>query len=307
MKLSFVIPCYNSENTVKTVVEEIIETVNKLQGYDYEIILVNDYSKDKTLQVIRDICLQNKKVIGINLSMNFGQHSAMQAGYSFVSGDYVIHSDDDGQTPINELPKLLQKFEEGFDMVCAKYQVKHNSIIQNIGTKLNNMMAYYLIDKPKNVHFSNFWICKSFIVKESIKSKNPYPYLAGIFLGITKNIAMVPAIHRERISGKTNYSFKKMISLWLNGFTAFSIKPLRIASLIGFTTAMFGFIYIIILIINKIYYPEIPIGYSSIMSALLFIGGMIMMMLGLIGEYIGRVYINLNNKPQFVIKETLNV
>jgi polyisoprenyl-phosphate glycosyltransferase len=305
-KLSVVIPCFNSEYTLKRVVDETIQVIEKIEIYDFEIILVNDGSKDNTFAIISSLCNYSNRIIGINLSQNFGQHSAMMAGHSISSGNIIVHSDDDGQTPIDELPKLLDKLDEGYDMVCAKYDIKQNSYFQNIGTKINKLMAYYLIGKPKHVHFSNLWICKSFIVKEAIKCKNPYPYLAGIYLGVTKNIAMVPATHRKRLVGKTTYSLKKMISLWLNGFTAFSITPLRIASLLGFIIAIIGFIYMIVLIINKIQNPIIPVGYSSVMSTIIFIGGMIMMMLGMIGEYIGRIYININNKPQFVIKEVVN-
>jgi glycosyltransferase involved in cell wall biosynthesis len=305
-KLSFVIPCYNSESSLGIVVDEILLTMQNLRTYDYEIILVNDDSIDNTMGIIKKICKQNTKVIGLNLSKNFRQPSAMLAGYSVASGDYVIHSDDDGQTPIDQLPELLNKLNEGFDMVCAKYDIKQNSFVQNLGTRINNLMAYYLIEKPKDLHFSNFWICKRFIIEEIIKSENPYPYLTGMILGVTRNIGTAAAIQRKRLTGKTNYTFSKMVSLWLNGFTAFSIKPLRIASLLGLIISLLSFAFMLSIILNKINHPNIPLGYSSIMCAIAFIGGLVMIMLGLIGEYIGRIYININKKPQFVIKEYLN-
>ena len=305
-KLSVIIPCYNSEKIIESVVKETIDVITEL-GYLYEIILVNDNSSDSTLYEIRKLCKNNINIKGVDFSKNFGQHSAMQAAFTFVTGDIVIYSDDDGQTPINELNKLLLKLDEGYDMVCAKFDVKKNSIIQNLGTKVNNLMAQILIEKPKEVHMGNFWICKQFIVKESIKCQNPYPYLAGVFLGITRNIAMVNTGHRPRKYGKSNYTFSKMFALWLNGFTAFSIKPLRIASLFGLLVSMIGFFYLFYVILNKINNPDLPMGYSSIMSALLIIGGFILIMLGLIGEYVGRIYININNKPQFVIKEIINI
>lgn len=306
MKLSFVIPCYNSEKTIKTVVDEIVSQ-SELLSHDFEIILVNDFSKDGTLTVIKDLCAQNRRIIGLNLSQNFGQPSATMAGFSIASGDLIVYSDDDGQTPIDEVGKLIQKIEDGYDVVFAEFSEKKNSLFQNLGTHLNNMMASYLMSKPKDIrNMGNFWACKRYVINEILKCKNPYPYLIGIVLGITKNMASVPTNHRVRISGKSNYTLSKMISLWLNGFTAFSIKPLRLASLLGFITALIGFMYIVVLIINKLNYPEIPLGYSSIMSAIIFIGGMIMMMLGLIGEYVGRIYININNKPQFIIRDSYN-
>lgn len=305
-KISFVIPCYNSELSLETVVKEIKGVISTRKEYDYEIILVNDCSSDNTIQVIKKLCSDDKKMKGINLSRNFGQPSATLAGLSIVEGDIVAYSDDDGQTPINELFKLIDKLEEGFDIVFGKFKEKKNSLLQNIGSKLNDIMASYLIGKPRNLHFGNFWVCKKYIATESIPCKNPYPYLGGIFLNITKNMTCVPTHHRKRLVGKTTYTFKKMVSLWLNGFTAFSVKPLRIASTIGLITALMGFIFMVNIIANKILHPLIPLGYSSIMSVLLFIGGLIMIMLGLIGEYVGRIYMNINNNPQYIIKEFIN-
>lgn len=308
IKLSVVIPCYNSMEVIKIVVDSTIQEIKKLKkNYDYEMILVDDGSTDQTLAIIKSLCEKNEKIKGINLSQNFGQASAMLAGYSISTGEVVVHSDDDGQTPIDELHKLLKKLEEGYDMVFAQFDVKKNSFIQNIGAKINNLMASYLINKPKGLHMGNFWVCQSFVAKEAVKCKNPYPYLAGIFLQITKNIGAVPTSHNKRLKGKTNYTFKKMVALWLNGFTAFSIKPLRIASILGFITAIGGFSYIIVVIYNKLRYAEVISGYSSIMATLLFLGGMIMLLLGLIGEYIGRIYMNINNKPQYAIRDSFNL
>ena len=303
-KLSFVVPCYNSEKTIKIVVEEIISLV--YHKYSYEIILVNDNSNDKTFDVIKGLCAKNDNIIGINLSKNFGQHSAILAGFSVVSGDIVIYSDDDGQTPLDEMFKLINELELGYDIVFAKFRQKKNSIIQNFGTRLNNLMSTYLMDKPKNLHLGNFWASKRFIIDESVKSKNPNPYLAGIFLSITKKIGVVPTNHRERIIGKSNYTIMKMLNLWLNGFTAYSVKPLRLASILGVIFSISGFIYLCFIVFNKYRYPSIPMGYSSIMVVLLFIGGGILTTLGIIGEYIARIYMNINNVPQYIIKERIN-
>ena len=307
IKLSVVIPCYNSMETLKIVVESMRKEIKKMKNYDYEIILVNDGSTDQTLAVIKSFCEKNEKIKGINLSQNFGQASAMLAGYSISTGEVVVHSDDDGQTPIDELHKLLKKLEEGYDMVFAQFDAKKNSFIQNIGTKINNLMAYYLIDKPKGLHMGNFWVCQSFVAKEAVKCRNPYPYLAGIFLQITKNIGTVPTSHKKRLSGKTNYTFRKMISLWLNGFTAFSIKPLRIASILGFLTSIGGFSYLIFIIMKRLQNPEFYTGYTLLAASFFFIGGMIMLLLGMLGEYIGRIYMNINNKPQYAIRESFNL
>ncbi len=303
MKISIVIPCYKSTKSLPSVVFEIIKTFRSREIVDYEIILVNDGSSDDTYSTIKELSSKNDKIKGISLAKNFGQASAMIAGYHHVTGDYVVHIDDDGQSPVNNLWKLVDKLEEGFDLVFSQYSKKKNSLMQKIGTGINNWMASYLIDKPKDLYFGNFWICRKFVINEVIKCKNPYPYIAGFFLKTTFNMTGLKMEQRERMHGKTNYTFKKMLSLWLNGFTAFSIKPLRIATGFGFICSITGFIAMTYTIILKIQYPEIPAGYSSVIATILFIGGMLMFMLGMIGEYVGRIYLNINQIPQFVIRE----
>lgn len=306
MRISVVIPCYRSEKTLPTVVEETISMLNQRKPIDYEIILVNDGSPDNTFEVIKKLCRSNKKIKGLNLANNFGQACATLAGLAQVTGDIVVYSDDDGQTPIDYLWTLYDKLMEGYDIVFAKFAKKKNSFFQNFGSKLNNFMANHLIGKPKHLHFGNFWVCRRFVSDEVIKCRNPYPYIGGFFIKITQNMAEVNTDHRERMHGKTNYTFKKMFSLWLNGFTAFSVKPLRLAAFVGIFCAIMGFAYAVYIILQKLSYPAMPMGYSSIMATLLFIGGIVMFMIGLIGEYIGRIYMNINQIPQYVVRELVS-
>ena len=167
-------------------------------------------------------------------------------------------------------------------------------------------MSHILLKKPKNLYFSNFYAMKKYIAKEMIRYNNPYPYLEGLTLRTTDSFAIVPMEERERYEGNGNFTLHKSISLWLNGFTAFSVKPLRVSSIIGILCSFIGFIFGLAVIIKKLINPLIVIGYSSIMATLLFVGGIIMLMLGLIGEYIGRIYISINNSPQYVIKNIIN-
>ena len=305
-KLSIVIPCYNSENTIGVVVKEIIETVTAHGGYDYEIILVNDSSPDNVFKKISQISEKNYRVKGIDLSRNFGQHCAIMAGFNYVTGDIVICLDDDGQTPAKEMFSLIDKLDEN-DLVFAKYKDKKHNVFRNIGSLVNDKIAQWLIDKPKNLKIMSYFACKRFVIDEVKRYKNSYPYISGLLLRATNKVANVEVNHRERIEGKSGYTLKKLLLLGINGFTAFSEKPLRIATYIGCITAIIGFIYGVFVIVNKLCNPLAPIGYSSIMAALLFIGGMIMLLLGMIGEYVGRSYISLNNTPQFVIRETKNI
>ena len=214
--------------------------------------------------------------------------------------------DDDGQTPADEVGKLLSKIEEGYDAVYAKYSHKQHSGFRNFGSKINELMTRVMLGKPKELYLSSYFAVRRFVVDEMMRYTNPYPYVIGLVLRTTKNIANVEVAHREREIGTSGYTIGKLLGLWFNGFTAFSIKPLRIATAMGCMTAVAGFLYGIYTIIKKFVNPIVPIGFSAMMAALVFIGGMIMLMLGLIGEYIGRIYISLNNSPQYVIKECIN-
>ncbi len=305
-KISFVIPCYNSTNTLRPVVEEIRTVMkNDFSAYDYEIILVNDGSPDgTTYNTILSIVKEGNNIKGINLSRNFGQPSAVMAALNHATGDYIVCGDDDGQTPYNELPKLFEKIKEGYDLVEAKYSVREKrTFFRKLGTLMNEGMATWLVEKPKGLELTTYWVVRRFVVDQMIEYPNSYPYLGGLMLRATQNACNVDVTHRERLSGHSGYNFKKMLELWLNGFTSFSVKPLRIMSLIGIFVAIIGFIYGITIIINKILHPFVNAGYSSLMSVNLFMFGVLFFFLGILGEYVGRIYISLNKAPQFVVKD----
>ncbi len=306
-RVSFVIPCYRSEHTLLSVVAEIEDAMKKLSQYEYEIILVNDCSPDHTWQTIRGLCRENPRIKGIDFAKNFGQHAALMAGLRVSRGDYVVCLDDDGQTPANEVDKLLQKLEEGYDAVYAKYEHKQHAAYRNLGSKINELMLRMMLDKPAELYISSYFAVKRFIVEDMVRYENSFPYVIGLVLRATRNITNVVVCHRERQEGTSGYTLNKLIALWLNGFTAFSVKPLRITTAIGVCCAILGFLYGIYTVVKKFINPAVPLGFSSIMAAQVFFGGMIMIMLGLIGEYIGRIYISLNNSPQYVVKERINM
>lgn len=303
--VSFVIPCYRSEQTITGVVEEIRETMGQLTGYTFEIILVNDCSPDNTFGTIRQLCGKYDNIIGVNLAKNFGQHSAIMAGLHYATGDVCVFLDDDGQTPANEVGKLLETIEQGADVAMASYDHKMHSHFRNWGSRVNECMMHVMLHKPKELFVSSYFAVKRFVADSMLQYSNSYPYLPGLLLRATKNIVNVPVHHREREVGTSGYTLKKLLGLWFNGFTAFSVVPLRIATAAGVISAFVGFLYGIYTIIRKLVDPNILLGFSSIMAAILFIGGMLMIMLGLVGEYIGRIYISLNNSPQYVVKEAI--
>ena len=306
-KVSIVIPCYRSAHMIEGVVADINVEMKRLkERYDYEIILVNDCSPDDTFEVIRRLCGSQENITGVNLARNFGQHAALMAGFHQVTGDVLVCMDDDGQTPASAIGDLLDGLEEGSDVVYARYEHKHHNAFRNFGSRVNDWMLCFMLGKPKNLYISSFFAARRFIVDEMLRYRNAYPYVIGLVLRATRNIKNVTVEHQDRREGESGYTLKKLFGLWFNGFTAFSEKPLRIATMIGTGCAVLGFLYGLYTIIKKLVNPLVPIGFSSLMAAIMFIGGMLMLMLGLVGEYIGRMYICMNNAPQYVIREIVN-
>lgn len=302
-KVSFVIPCYRSARTIEGVVDEIRETMEQIPKYVYDIVLVNDCSPDNTFEVIQQLCSRYDNITGIDFAKNFGQHAALMAGLRNADGDIVVCLDDDGQTPANEVGKLLAGLEQGHDVVYASYGDKKHSAFRNFGTWMNDIMTRVMLGKPKELHVTSYFAAKRYIVDSMLQYENSYPYVIGLVLRATKNIINVPVKHRSREVGSSGYTMKKLLGLWFNGFTAFSIIPLRVATMAGAVFACAGFLYGINTVIKKFVNPAVPMGFSSTMSAIVFIGGMLMLMLGLVGEYIGRIYISINHSPQYVIRE----
>ena len=307
--ISFVIPCYRSEATIQKVTDEIIEIVGQRAQYDYEIICVNDGSPDNVYEVLQKLAKENHKIKVVNFAKNMGKHAAVLAGYAYVRGEYVVNLDDDFQCPTTELWRLLEPLvQEQCDYATAKYPHKKEAVWKRWGSEVNVLMSQMLLGKPKGIRFENFTACKRFVADEMAKYPNPYPYLEGLLLRVTRNVKEVEMEERERADNNTtSYTFLKSIALWINGFTAFSVKPLRISTFVGVLAAMVGFIVGLIMVIKKILNPEIAMGYTSLAVIQLVIGGLILMSLGLMGEYIGRIYICLNKSPQYVVKNTINV
>ncbi len=304
MKLSFVIPCYRSEHTLAGVVAEIHEKMKERPLLEYEVILVNDCSPDNVQNVIDRLCDESpSNVFGIELARNFGQHAAILAGYHYITGDVIYAVDDDGQTPLESIFTLLDKLDDGYDIVWGGYEQKKHSLFRNFGSRVNGWMAEKLIGKPHGLQVTSFRAARRFVIDEILRYDGAYPYLLGLLLRTTRRVANVPVKHRARKEGRSGYTFAKLFGLWMNGFTAFSVQPLRLATWGGFACSGIGFLAMLFVIVRKLFNPHIALGYSSLMAVILFVGGVHMMMTGMLGEYIGRIYICQNKAPQFVIRK----
>lgn len=305
-KVSIVIPCYRSEDTIESVVEELIEFLSS--RITFEIILVNDASPDSVWNVIQSLIRRHGDLIkGICFAKNFGQHAAIMAGFRATTGDVIVQMDDDGQANIEQIFILLDKLDEGYDAVFARYPQKKESLFRRCMSKANTCMCNFFLEVPKGIEANSFCVYRRFIVEEIIRYNRSYPYLGGLVFRATSNVCNVTIEHRERKSGTSNYTFLKLLHLWLNGFTSFSVKPLESGILLGVLIALIGFLYAVFIIIQKLVGVGTIAGWSSIISLILVLGGLNLIMIGLVGEYVGRIYIGVNNAPQYVVRETINL
>ena len=296
MLISFVIPCYPSTETVGFVVDSIekLATENK---YDTEIILVNDGPKAATFGKLRELHGQYDNITAVDLSKNQGQQNALMAGFQHLTGDLVVVCDDDGQTPADEVDKLIERINQGYDT--------HNSAFRRFGSAMNNFMQKTFLGKSDDVVTSAFWLAKRFIVEEIKKYHNPYPYMSGLILRTTARIGNVELAQNDRIAGSSGYNFRKLLALWISGVTTCSAKPLRYSSMAGMLFALVGFIAMIVLVVRKLMGLDIDVGWTSLIASILLVGGFILIVLGVIGEYVGRIYISINSTPQYVEREVL--
>lgn len=308
MKLiSIVIPCYNSQATIRKVVEMVMDEFKKMDEYDCEFVLVNDGSpKDDTYGEIRRLGEDYSNVKGINLLRNFGQHNALMAALHYTSGDFILGMDDDMQTHPSQISKLIHKMEEGFDLVYGCYPKKKNSFFKNLSSKLNEVSSRILLGRPKNIVSSNFWMITRQVRDEVIKYDSFNPYIDGIFYRTTHKIGNVEVEHFKREVGTSNYTLKKLMKLWL-AYWNYSVIPLRISSVLGCLCAAGGFLAAIGIIIYKLMDPTVTVGWSSTMCLVAVFAGLILMVLGIIGEYLGKMILILNRTPQFIVRETVNV
>ena len=300
--VSLVIPVYRSAQILPKLTQAVASV---MQGRRFELILVCDASPDDSWQVIRDLTAQYAFVRGICLRKNAGQHNAIMAGLAHVQGGLVVLMDDDLQHPPSEIPSLLKALEAGADVCYVNYLQRRHPLWKRIGSKINDIAATLLLGKPHSLYLSSFKALKRPIVEEVIKYDGPFAYVDGLILDATSAITSVDIVHSERYLGEGNYSLRRSVSLWLKMATSFSVFPLRVLFVLGLIVAIASILAIAGLAYFKWTNPGLPIGWASTIAAILFVGGLQMLGLGLLGEYLGRAYMKLNSKPQYVVREVI--
>jgi glycosyltransferase involved in cell wall biosynthesis len=298
--LSIVVPLYNAAATLPALHREISEL--QVAG-GHELIVVNDGSRDETEAVALKLTRESRLPMKLlSLSRNFGEHNAVLAGLRAVSGRYAVTMDDDLQNPPSEVLKLLAVAEaEKRDVVFGVYAQKEHAWWRNAGSWLTNRIADFVVDKPRKLYLCSFRCLSRFVVDEIAKSRTPYPYIDGLIFQVTQNVGTVSVRHVERTHGSSGYNFHRLIRLWISMLVNVSILPLRLMTFAGMLTSALGFLAIIEVVIEHLWYRT-PTGWSSLMAAMLLLSGTQLLLLGILGEYVGRIYLGISEKPQSVVR-----
>ncbi|WP_221032927.1 glycosyltransferase family 2 protein [Actomonas aquatica] len=306
--LSIVVPVYRSESILPKLVA-VVATEMKALGLEgqFELILVNDASPDNSWDVILELATANPWVKGVGLRRNFGQHNATMAGLNLSSGCYVVIMDDDLQHPPSAIAELLSALKEGYDVCYTNYRNRKHALWKKVGSRFNDWVATRLLSKPTGLYLSSFKAMRREVVNEIVRYDGPYPYIDGLILDVTRSIATIDIEHQERESGAGNYNLINSVSLWLKMATSFSVFPLRVVSFLGITLSFLSMLMLVAVVVGKLMYPDIQAGWASVVTTILFIGGIQTLCLGMIGEYMGRTYLKLNKKPQFSVGRLVNV
>lgn len=304
MKLSVVIPVYNSQETIQLLVYSLIDV---LKLYNPEIVLVNDASRDNSEAICECLANENENIQFISLRKNSGEHNAVICGLNHCTGDYIAIIDDDLQNPPTEIITLLNKAIAGdYDVVYGQYEVKQHSVLRNLCSRLNNAFAVHLLNKPYGLYLSSFKIMKKELAREIITYKGPFPYIDALVLRCTDNIGTETVLHESRMLGKSGYTPRKLFSLYLNIFINFSNKPLRFITISGCIISLVSFCATVYILMERIIIHDEPPGWSFLAILLLLLIGLVFVVIGILGEYIGKILMSLNNTPQYVVKKKIN-
>lgn len=302
-EISIVIPVYNSHECVAELSRQIKDALNGV-GITYEQIMVNDCSRDSSWEEIKKEAAHNPALLGINLRKNGGQDSAILAGLNYAGGNYVVIMDDDLQHSPYDIPRLYEEIKKGFDVVYADFETKKQKLWKNMGSWFNGKISEIALDKPKDIYLSPFKILSAGVVKEMCRFENLFPYIDGLIFQVTKNITQIPLEHHERAAGTSNYNLIKSIKVFMRMLFGFSTMPLKLASFTGFFSALVGLFLAVYYAVKYFLGKESLTGWTTLVILILILGGLILVSLGIIGRYLGQVYLTVNRQPKFIVKET---
>lgn len=299
MLLSVIIPVYNSEKTISKLVEHVLETLDKKT---LEIVLVNDGSRDRSEWVCSQLAKKFSQVKFISLRRNSGEFNAVMCGLNHAVGDYCVMIDDDFQNPPNEILKLIETARNGdFDVVYSYYEKKKHSLFRNFGSWLVNRVTTWLLEKPSDLYLSSFKLISLPVVQEIIKYKGPYPYIDGLIFRVTRNVGRVQVSHNAREEGESGYTLRKLTSLFMTILFGYSLKPLRLLTATGLTFTTLSVLAVVLDFVLYLIHSQFFV-LNSILSAITFFSGLILTSLGLVGEYVGRIFMVQSGLPQYVEK-----
>jgi glycosyltransferase involved in cell wall biosynthesis len=304
---SLVIPVYKSEKILLKLNSEILKTMTSFgEEFSYEVIFVSDASPDNSFEVIKNIC-QNNNFKGISLRNNIGQHGATIVGMRFAKGRYVITMDDDLQHLPKHIPELLKKIESGYDVVYCNFNSKKHPIWKILGSYIVNYIMVKTLKKPKDLYLSSYRAITNEVCREIIISQNNNSYIDGTILKITNNIASIKGDHSKRLSGKSNYNLKKSTSLFLKMITGFTVFPLRMVSLLGVIIFLFSLLLTILLFVRHFIYHDFPVGWPSLIVTIMFLGGLQLVAIGVLGEYLAKIFSFTDSKSIYSINDKINL
>lgn len=302
-KISVVVPCFNEEEGLRTFNKTLITFLPR--NYEYEIIYINDGSSDNTFQEIKALADNNPRIKYISFSRNFGHQNALKAGYDFASGDCAISLDADLQHPPAVIPDLIAKWEQGFEIVNT---LRHDHQSISLAKKMSSGLFYRIMKKLSDVNIENgmadFRLVDKKVLKELKRFQENYLFFRGIIPWMGFKQTTVEFTAAERFAGTTKYTFRKMLKFATTGVTAFSVKPLRISIYLGSIIALLSFIYGLYAVYVHFFTNQAVAGWTSVIISVLFVGGINLLMLGIIGEYLGKLFIENKRRPNYLISET---
>lgn len=307
IRISVVIPVYGSASILPSLVRRLESALQKIAPSAFEVILVHDCGPDNAWEVILELSAVRPWLRGLDLGANAGQHNAIMAGLGCAQGQYIVTMDDDLQHAPEDIHRIVNALEAGSDLCYAQFESRHHAAWKLLGSKFNDVVAQCLLKKPEGLYLSPFRGIRQSLLHTVLRYDGPFVYVDGLLLQSTKRIATVNAQHHARSDGLSGYSLRKSVSLWLQMATSFSVVPLRLVSLAGLLASAIGFLLAAVVLVEKLMTPAMAIGWPSLMITVLIFSGVQLLALGAIGEYVGRVLLTLNRRPQYVVRDSINL